>query len=472
MKIFIEGKWIDKAKKIEVHNPYDDAVFDTVPRADGSDIDRALAFAERGANVMAKLSGYERWKILRKAADLMAARKEELGQIISKEEGKIIAEGRGEAGRAVETIMGSAEEAKRIHGETVPLDGDPGGANRVGFTLRVPCGIVAAIAPFNFPLNLVCHKVGPALAAGNSVILKPASDTPLSGVKLVEILLEAGLPPEGIQVITGSGGEIGDRLVADPRVRKITFTGSVEIGERICRTAGVKKVTMELGSNCPLIIMPDADLDKVAAAVAMTGYANAGQVCISTQRVLTAGKVYSDFLSVLKPKVEGLVTGDQLDEKTQVGPMVKESEAVRVDQWINEAVAGGARLVAGGGRRGSFYMPAVIADVKPDMRISREELFGPAVAVTPFKDIDEAIALANDSTFGLGAGIFTQNVDWAMKFARETQAGNLHINWGPQWRADLMPYGGLKYSGFGKEGPRYAVEEMTELKMVVFHLQS
>jgi len=470
MKIFIEGKWIDKAMKIEVHNPYDNAVFETVPRAEADDIERALAFAERGTKVMAKLSGYERWKILRKAADLMAARKEELGQIISKEEGKIIAEGRGEAGRAVETIMGSAEEAKRIHGETVPLDGDPGGANRVGFTLRVPCGIVAAIAPFNFPLNLVCHKVGPALAAGNSVVLKPASDTPLSGVKLVEILLEAGLPPEGVQVITGSGGEIGDRLVADSRVRKITFTGSVEIGERICRTAGVKKVTMELGSNCPLIIMPDADLDKVAAAVAMTGYANAGQVCISTQRVLTAGKVYSDFLSALKPKVEGLVTGDQLDEKTQVGPMVKESEAVRVDQWINEAVAGGARLVAGGGRQGSIYMPAVVADVKPDMRISREELFGPAVAVTPFKDIDEAIALANDSTFGLGAGIFTQNIDWAMKFARETQAGNLHINWGPQWRADLMPYGGLKNSGFGKEGPRYAVEEMTELKMVVFHL--
>ena len=472
MKIFIEGKWIDKPKKIEVHNPYDNAVFETVPRADADDIERALAFAERGAKVMARLSGYERWKILRKAADLMAARKEELGQIISKEEGKIIAEGRGEAGRAVETIMGSAEEAKRIHGETVPLDGDPGGANKLGFTLRVPCGIVAAIAPFNFPLNLVCHKVGPALAAGNSVILKPASDTPLSGVKLVEILLEAGLPPEGIQVITGSGGEIGDRLVADPRVRKITFTGSVEIGERICRTAGVKKVTMELGSNCPLIIMPDADLDKVAAAVATTGYANAGQVCISTQRVLAAGQVYSDFLGALKPKVEGLVTGDQLDEKTQVGPMVKESEAVRVEAWINEAVAGGARLIAGGGRRGSICIPAVVADVKPDMRISREELFGPAVAVTPFKDIDEAIALANDSTFGLGAGIFTENVDWAMKFARETQAGNLHINWGPQWRADLMPYGGLKYSGFGKEGPRYAVEEMTELKMVVFHLRS
>jgi len=472
VKIFLEGKWVDKSNKIEVRNPYDNSVIDTVPRADGGDVERALSFAERGAKVMAKLSGYDRWRILRKAADIMAARNEELGQLISKEEGKIIAEGRGETSRAVETIMGSAEEAKRIHGETVPLDGDPGGGKKLGFTLRVPCGVVAAISPFNFPLNLVCHKVGPALAAGNSVIVKPASDTPLSALKLTEILLEAGLPPEGIQCVTGSGGEIGDALVADRRVRKVTFTGSREIGDRICRMAGIKKVTMELGSNSPLIIMPDADLDKVAAAVALTGYGNAGQTCISTQRVLTAKKVYGDFLGALKPKVEALTTGNQLDEKSKVGPMVKESEARRVEDWINEAVAGGARLVAGGGRRGAIYMPAVVADVKPEMRISRDELFGPAVAVTPFDSIDEAIALANDTVYGLSAGIFTENLEWAMRFAREVESGNLHVNWGPQWRADLMPYGGLKDSGFGKEGPRYAVEEMTELKMVVFHLNT
>jgi glyceraldehyde-3-phosphate dehydrogenase (NADP+) len=460
MKNFIAGSWIDKPKKIEVRNPFDHSVIDTVPKADAADLEKALAFAERGAKVMAKLSSYERWKILRKAADLMAARNDELGQIISKEEGKIIAEGRGEASRAVETIMGSAEEAKRIHGETVPLDADPTGGKKLGFTLRIPCGVVAAIAPFNFPLNLVCHKVGPALAAGNTVIVKPASDTPLSALKLTEILLESGLPPEGLQCITGSGGEIGDALVADRRVRKVTFTGSREIGDRICRTAGIKKVTMELGSNSPVIIMPDADLDKVAAVVSMTGYGNAGQTCISTQRVLAAKKVYGDFLGALKPKVEGLTTGNQLDEKSKVGPMVKESEAARVDEWINEAVGGGARLVAGGGRRGAIYMPAVVADVHPDMRISRDELFGPAVAVTPFETIEEALALANDS------------VEWAMKFAREAEAGNLHVNWGSQWRVDLMPYGGLKDSGFGKEGPKYAVEEMTELKMVVFHLNS
>ncbi|HET8563702.1 MAG TPA: aldehyde dehydrogenase family protein [Candidatus Binatia bacterium] len=472
MKIFLAGNWVDTPKKIEVNNPYDNSVVDAVPRAGSAEVEKALDFAERGAKVMAKLSGYERWKILRKAADLLAARNEELGRLISTEEGKIIAEGRFEAGRAVETMMSSAEEAKRLHGETVPLDGDPAGKGKFGFTLRVPCGVVVAISPFNFPLNLVCHKVGPALAAGNSVIIKPATDTPLSALRLTEILLEAGLPPEGIQCLTGSGGEIGDPLVTDRRVRKITFTGSRDVGERICQMAGLKKVTMELGSNSPLIIMPDADLEKVAVAVAATGYGNAGQTCISTQRVLTAAKIYGDFLSVLRPKVEALSTGNQLDEKTKVGPMIREGDAARVEEWINEAVGAGARVVVGGSRRGAIYSPTVVADVRPEMRVSADELFGPAVAVTPFESIDEAISLANQTHYGLSAGIFTENLEWAMRFAREVESGNLHINWGPQWRADLMPYGGLKESGFGKEGPRYAVEEMTELKMVIFHLNS
>ena len=472
MKMYVAGQWIDKPQTINVVNPYDNSVIDTVPRADRSDVERALGSAVRGAQVMAKLPGYERWKILKKAAELIQAKNEELGRLISSEEGKVIAEGRLEASRAFETIMGSAEEAKRLHGEGVPLDGAPGGTGKVGLTIRVPCGVVTAISPFNFPLNLVCHKVGPALAAGNAVVLRPATDTPLSALKLTEILLQAGLPPEGIQCLTGSGGEIGDLICADRRVRKITFTGSREVGEHICRTAGIKKITMELGSNSPVIVMPDADLDKVAAAVASTGYANAGQVCISTQRVLAAGKVYGDFLDALKPKVAALTLGDQLDEKTKVGPMVREKEAVRVAEWVKEAVAQGARVVIGGERRGALYAPTIVADVKPEMRISSDELFGPAVAVAPFDDIDQAIALANDSQYGLAAGIFTQNLEWAWKFAREVQSGNLHINWGPQWRADLMPYGGLKDSGFGKEGPSYAVLEMTELKMVVFHLST
>jgi len=253
-------------------------------------------------------------------------------------------------------------------------------------------------------------------------------------------------------------------------VRKITFTGSRDVGERICHVAGLKKVTMELGSNAPVIVMPDADLEKVAAAVAATGYANAGQVCISAQRILPLAPIYGEFLNTLRPKVAALGTGDPLDEKTKMGPMVRERDAVRVDEWVKEAVQDGARLVVGGERRGAIYAPTVLADVKPEMRVSKSELFGPAVAVTPVGSIDEAIAMANDTNYGLSAGIFTQNIDWAMKFVQEVESGNLHINWGPQWRADLMPYGGLKESGFGKEGPKYAVQEMTELKMVVMHL--
>jgi acyl-CoA reductase-like NAD-dependent aldehyde dehydrogenase len=472
MKMYVAGQWIDKDTKIEVRNSYDGSVIDTVPRAEGADVERALQSAERGARAMAKLTSYERWKILHRAADLLAARVDELGSLISREEGKILAEGRAEALRAVDTILESAEEAKRVHGETVPLDAASHGKGKFGVTIRVPCGIVVAISPFNFPLNLVCHKVGPALAGGNAVIVKPATDTPLSALRLTEILLEAGLPPEGINTLTGSGGDVGDVLVADRRVRKITFTGSRDVGEHICKTAGIKRVTMELGSNAPVIVMPDADLDKVAAAVAATGYANAGQVCISTQRVLTSSGVYNDFLDALRPRVAALKVGNQLDPTVHVGPMIKEKEAARVDEWVREAVASGARVLTGGTRQGAMYAPTVVADVKPEMRISADELFGPAVAVTPFTDIDEAIALANDTNYGLAAGIFTENLEWAWKFAREVQSGNLHVNWGPQWRADRMPYGGLKESGFGKEGPAYAIDEMTELKMVIFHLQS
>jgi len=411
MKMYVAGQWLDKAQTIEVRNSYDNSLIDTVPRADATDVERALQSAERGAKAMARLTSFERWKVLHTAAEKMAACVEELGTLISKEEGKILAEGRAEALRAVDTMMESAEEAKRVHGETVALDGAAHGRGKFGVTIRVPCGVVVAISPFNFPLNLVCHKVGPALAGGNAVVLKPATDTPLSALRLTEILLEAGLPPEGLNTLTGSGGEIGDLLVADRRVRKITFTGSRDVGERICKTAGIKRVTMELGSNSPVVVMPDAELDKVAAAVAATGYANAGQVCISTQRVLTAGKVYGAFLDALRPKVAALKVGNQLDPAVEVGPMIREKEAIRVDEWVRDAVASGARLVTGGRRQGALYEPTIVADVKPEMRISCDELFGPAVAVTPFNDIDEAIALANDTNYGLAAGIFAENLE-------------------------------------------------------------
>ncbi len=470
MKMYIAGKWMDTQDKIEVLNPFDGSVVDTVPQAGHQEVERALESAARGARIMAELPGYERFLILKRTAQSLEERQEEFARLISLESGKVLVESRFEVSRAIETMELSAEEAKRIRGETIPLDGASGAQGKLGFTLRVPCGVVVAISPFNFPLNLLCHKVGPALAAGNAVIAKPPSDTPLTALRFTELLLGAGLPPEGIQCVTGPGGTVGEQLCADPRVRKISFTGSSSVGERICQVAGIKKVTMELGSNSPLIIMPDADLEQVARATAATGYANAGQVCISTQRVLVNDRIYGDFLDALKPRVESIVTGNPLEERSQMGPMIREQDAIRVENWIRESVSRGARLLTGGGRQGNLVAPTVVADVEADARISCEELFGPAVAVTRFDNIDQAIALANDSKYGLAAGIFTRNLDWAMKFVREVRSGNLMVNWGPQWRVDLMPYGGLKQSGFGKEGPRYAVAEMTELKMVVFHL--
>ncbi len=469
MKMFLAGRWVDGAGSSQVKNPFDGSVVDTVPKADATAVENAIAGAVAGAGEMRRTTGYQRYEILHRASEIMRSRWDELGKLISQEEGKTLAEGRAEAQRATETIELSAEEAKRIAGEVLPLDGASGGAGKLGFTLRVPCGVVVAITPFNFPLNLVCHKVGPALAAGNAVIVKPASDTPLSALKLTEILLEAGLPAAGIACITGSGGEVGTALARDKRVRKISFTGSRDVGEKLCQLAGLKRVTMELGSNSPLIVMPDADLQKVAKATVATGYGNAGQVCISTQRVIVMDRVYDEFLDLLKPQVAALRVGDQLDPQTQMGPMIRAADAERVEKWVREAQSAGARVLAGGGRRGAIVEPTLVADVRPDMRISCDELFGPAVAVTRAQDIDEAIRLANDTNYGLSAGIFTQDIDWALRFAREVESGNLHINWGPGWRADLMPYGGLKESGMGKEGPRYAIAEMTETKTVVIH---
>lgn len=469
MRMFYRGQWVEGRETLPVRNPFDDTIIDTVPRATPDDVEAALAGAVEGAAAMRRLSGYERYQILQRAAELMRARQDDLGRVVSLEEGKTLAEGRFEVSRAVETMLCSAEEAKRLGGEVLPLDGAPGGAGKLGLTLRVPCGVVVAITPFNFPVNLVCHKLGPALAAGNSVILKPASDTPLSALRLVELLLEAGLPPLGLACLTGSGGTVGQALARDGRVRKLSFTGSRAVGEQLCQFAGLKRVTMELGSNSPMIVLADADLAKVVECAASTGYANAGQTCISTQRILALPEVYDRLLDALAPRVAAIRAGNQLDPATQMGPMVREADAIRVGQWIDEARQGGARVVVGGGRQGALFEPTLVADVRPEMRISCEELFGPAVAVTRADSIDEAIRLANASDYGLSAGIFTEDLGAALRFAREVEAGCLHINWGPMWRADLMPYGGLKASGMGKEGPRYAVEEMTELKTVVIH---
>ncbi len=469
MKMYACGEWLEGSRQMEVVNPFTGEAFDTVPMATAEDIDLAVRSAERGAKAMRGLTSYERYELLMRVAEIIRERKEDFGRTITREEGKIIGEGLMEADRAIQTITWSAEEAKRLYGEVIPLDAAPGNAMKFGFTVRCPVGVVAAIAPFNFPLNLVAHKVGPAIAGGNAVIIKPASDTPLSSLKLTEAFLEAGLPPEAIQCVTGSGGAIGDALVSHPGVRKVSFTGSQEVGEHITHTAGLKKVTMELGSNSPLIVLPDADMEKVTDATVQSGYSNAGQVCISTQRVIVDRSVYGDYLDALTPKVEALSVGDPENSAIKVGPMVRQNDAERVESWIGEAVGSGARLVTGGGRDHAMVMPAVLADVTPDMRFSRDELFGPAVGVTPVSDIDEAIEYANDTRFGLSAAIFTENIDSALKFALEVDSGNLNINGGTQFRADLMPYGGLKDSGMGKEGPPYAIDEMTEVKMVVVH---
>ena len=469
MKMYMGGEWVSRPRTMPVTNPFTGRPFDTVPVAGIEDVDLAVKSAVRGAAAMRKLTAYDRYEILMRAVGLIRQRAEDLAQTITAEEGKVLSEARTEVNRCIQTMTWSAEEAKRLYGETIPLDASPGNAMKFGFTVRVPVGVVVAISPFNFPLNLVAHKVGPALAAGNAVVIKPASDTPLSALKLTEVLLEAGVPPEGIQCITGPGGAIGDALVSHPAVRKITFTGSRDVGERICKTAGLKKVTMELGSNAPLIVLSDADLKKVAEATVASGYSNAGQVCISTQRVIVERKVYGDYLDVLTPMVVALSAGDPTNEKIKVGPMIRERDAQRVESWMGEAVSRGARVLAGGERSGAVLKPAIIADVTPEMKVSSEELFGPAVAVTPAADIEEAIRLANSTRYGLAAAIFTQDINKALRFALEVDAGNLNINGGTSFRADMMPYGGLRDSGMGKEGPRYAIEEMTELKMVIIH---
>ncbi len=470
MKMLLGGNWVDRADKIEVLNPFDGSVVDTVPHSSLADVEEALAAAERGARVMRDLTGYQRYEILMKVADLMRERADDLARTITLEEGKILAEAQIEATRAREIIVLSAEEAKRLSGEVIPLDGAPGVNGKLGFTLRVPCGVVVGISPFNFPLHLVCHKVGPAIAAGNACIIKPATDTPLSALKLIELFVEAGAPPEAVQCLTGPGSSLGNALCSDPRVRKITFTGSRDIGERICKVAGLKRVTMELGSNAPLIVMPDADPKGVAAAAAMSGFSNAGQVCISTQRVIAHSDIYGDLLDAMTDVTAAISTGNPLEEATGMGPMIREEDSERVASWVSEATGEGARVLAGGARNGQLFQPTLVADVRPEMRISYDEIFGPVVAVSQAPDIDTAIELANDTKYGLSAAIFTQNLEWAMKFVRKCESGNIHVNWGTQWRADLMPYGGLKDSGMGKEGPKYAVQEMTETKMAVFHL--
>jgi acyl-CoA reductase-like NAD-dependent aldehyde dehydrogenase len=470
--MLIGGEWRSSAtgQTENVTSPYDGSIVGTVPVAGKDDVDSALAAAEAGALRWRRTPAHVRMKILLRAAQLADERAADIGRVITAEVGKTITEATGEASRSGEIIRLAAFEGTQLYGDTLPLDANPGtGPDKIGFTLHQPCGVVVAISPFNYPALLVLHKLAPALAAGNAVVLKPARTTPLTALALAACFVDAG-PPEGVlSVLTGPGGELGDLLVTDPRVRKISFTGSTAVGERITRMAGVKKLSLELGASCPVIIMPDADLELASSAVATGGYVNAGQVCISVQRVIAHPRISGDFLDALVPKVQAIRVGDPSIPETGMGTLISTGEAERVRQSIAAAKDAGARVLTGGERDGSMVAPAVVADVDPSSPFAQDELFGPAVAVSNAADWESAVAQANGTAYGLAAGIFTSDVAGAVRAMREVDAGSIHINWTPLWRADLMPYGGLKGSGIGKEGPRWAVEEMTELKTVVLH---
>jgi acyl-CoA reductase-like NAD-dependent aldehyde dehydrogenase len=474
-EMLIGGRWRPawgSGQSEDVASPYDGSVVGTVPVAGTDDVEAALRAAELGAQTWRRTPAHERMRILMRAAELADERAAEIARTIGAETGKTITEATTEAGRSGELIRLAAFEGTQLYGDTLPLDANRGtGQDKIGFTLRQPCGIVVAITPFNYPALLVLHKLAPALAAGNAVVLKPARTTPLTALELAACFVDAGLPSGVLSVLTGPGGTLGDALVSDPRVRKISFTGSTATGERITRMAGVKKLSLELGASCPVIVLPDADLEQAASAVAAGGYVNAGQVCISVQRVITHPRVNADFLDALVPKVEAIRTGDPSSPDTTMGSLITTTEAERVQRAISDAAAGGARVLTGGQRDGATVAPTVVADVDPASPFSQDELFGPAVAVSTAEDWEAAIAQANGTSYGLAAGIFTGDVAGAVRAMREIDAGSIHINWTPLWRADLMPYGGLKGSGIGKEGPRSAVAEMTETKTILLHGQ-
>ena len=457
----------------DIKSPFDGSIVGQAPVATIADVDIAITKAVSGADLWRHTPAHIRSAILLKAATLADERSEEIAQIISGENGKSLLEARGEASRSGEIIRLAAFEGSQLYGSTLPLDANKGtGLEKLGFTIRQPVGVVVAISPFNYPALLVLHKIAPALAVGNSVVLKPARSTPLTAIALAKCFSDAGLPEGVFQVITGSGAELGSALVKDSRVRKISFTGSTSTGVQISNVAGVKKLSLELGSSCPVVVLDDADIDYATDAIALGGYINAGQVCISVQRVIVDEKIMSNFLDALKPKVEAIKVGNPKSDDTKVGTLINEAEAIRVENSIKQAVSDGAVLLTGGARDKTIIKPAIVCGVNPNSAFAQDELFGPAIAVSSANGIKEAITLANSTVYGLGAGVFTKNVDVAIQSAREIDAGIIHINWTPLWRADLMPYGGLKSSGVGKEGVRSTVTEMTEEKTIILHGRS
>ncbi len=466
----IGGREVRTAESRPVELPYDGTPVGTIYIAAKEQVDMAIRAAVTAAPLMREMSLDERSTILRKAWQRLLETREEMAEAISSESGKPIREARAEVDRSAQTLLFSAEEAHRLRGEVVPMEAAPAGKGRWAMTMREPLGVIGAITPFNFPLNLAMHKIGPALAAGNAVVHKPASATPLSAIRMARIFEEAGLPPGALNVVTGPGGAIGDVLVADPRVAMITFTGSPDVGLRIRNLAGLKKVTLELGSNSAVIVEDDANLEEAVPRCVTGSFANSGQVCISVQRIFVNRKIAADFVERFVDRAEKLVIGHPLEAPTDISSLITANEAERVEGWISEAVDAGARLLTGGARRRATVEPAVLADAPSGVRISCKEAFGPVVAINAYSTLQDAINRVNDSEYGLQAGIYTRDLQKAFTAAKCVHVGGFLINEVPTFRVDQMPYGGVKLSGTGREGPKYAVEEMSEPKLVCWKL--
>ncbi|MCD5322150.1 MULTISPECIES: aldehyde dehydrogenase family protein [Pontibacillus] len=468
-QLYIGGEWMEGERYAPLFSPYNGKKLADIPQGTEEDVDRAIGAAEVAAQLMRALPSHERAGILERLAGLLEERQEEAAMIIANEAAKPIKAARVEVKRTVQTYTFAAMEARNRYGETIPMDAAPGGENRVGYTVREPLGVIGAITPFNFPMNLVAHKIGPAIAAGNAVVLKPASGTPLSAFFLAELLEEAGLPKGACNVVTGSGRVVGDRLVKDSRVKMITFTGSAETGVGIRNQAGLKRVTLELGSNAALIVDEGVDLAEVAKRAVTGAFAYQGQVCISLQRIYVHDAVYQAFLRAFVAETEKLKTGDPLDPETDVSSLITKEDTERALSWVEEAIEGGAVLETGGMIEGNVMRPTVITNASRTMKVSCKEVFAPVVVINRIQSIEEGIEAVNDSRYGLQAGIFTPNIGHAFEAADQLQVGGVLINDIPTYRVDHMPYGGVKESGTGREGIRYSIDEMTEMKLIIIN---
>jgi acyl-CoA reductase-like NAD-dependent aldehyde dehydrogenase len=458
------------ASTISVRSPFDDSLIGEVPAQTAEEVDAAVVRAHAALRDN-PLPLWKRAAVLDKAAQLLAERRDHFAQVIAKEAAKPIKTARVEAERAVGTFQFAAAEARKLSGEMIPLDAISAGEGKLGFTMRVPIGVVGAIAPFNFPLNLVVHKVAPAIAAGCPVVLKPASQTPFSSIELAKMLVDdCGLPGDYLQVVTGGGGTVGNALVDHPDIALITFTGSPDVGWGIRARAPRKRVGLELGNNAPLIIEPDGDWTTAAAKVKVAGFSHAGQSCISTQRIYVHSSIAEQFTAALVEHVNQLVVGDPMDEATDVSALISTSERDRVAEWVAEAAAHGAVIAAGGELTAEGVLrPTVITGATPEMKVCSQEVFGPVVTVTAYDDLDDALAMANDTRYGLQAAIFTSDIGKALKAVHALDFGGVLVNEVPTWRADQQPYGGLRDSGNTREGPAFTIKEMTEIRMVIIN---